>query len=104
MLFSNLLKERLRDYLASHPNVHEDTIRIKISRDGARMTCNFSFILMSFALLDLGDDVMAAKGNHTMLLLKSIAPPPTSTSLRKIAVECAESYSDKSKKSKRLNT
>lgn len=70
MLFSNLLKERLRDYLASHPNVHEDTIRIKISRDGARMTCNFSFILMSFALPDLGDDVMVAKGNHTIAVVK----------------------------------
>ena len=34
------------------------------------MTRNSSFILMSFALLDLGDDVMAAKGNHTIAIVK----------------------------------
>lgn len=70
VLFSDLLKERLTDYLVSHPNGHEDTIRIKISGDGARMTRNSSFILTSFALLDLGDDVMAAKGNHTIAVVK----------------------------------
>jgi len=42
--------------LASHANGHEDTIRIKISGDGARMTRNSSFVLMGFAFLDLGDD------------------------------------------------
>ena len=57
MLFSDLLKERLRDYLVSHPNGHEDTIWIKISGDGARMTHNSSFILMSCAVLDLGDEI-----------------------------------------------
>ena len=46
------------------------TIRIKISGDGARMTRNSSFILMTFALIDLGDDVMAAKGNHTIAVVK----------------------------------
>ena len=70
VLFSDLLKERLKDYLASHPDGYEDTIQIKISGDGARMTRNSSFILMSFALLDLGDDVMAAKGNHTIAVVK----------------------------------
>lgn len=69
-LFSDLLKERLRDYLVSHPNGREDTTRIKISGDEARMTCNSSFILMSFALLDLGDDVLVAKGNHTIAVVK----------------------------------
>ena len=64
------LKERLKDYLANHPDGYLDTIRIKISEDGARITCNSSFILMSFALLDLRKDVMAAKGNHTIAVLK----------------------------------
>ena len=56
--------------MASHPDGYEDTIQIKISGNGARMTRTSSFILMSFALLDLGDDVMAAKGNHTIALVK----------------------------------
>ena len=70
VLFSDLFKKRLTDYLASHPNGHEDTMRIKISGDGATMTRNSSFILMTFALLDLGDDMMAAKGNHTIAVVK----------------------------------
>ena len=63
------LKERLKDYLPNHPDGYLDTIRIKISEDGARMTRNSSFILMSFALLDLGEDVMAAKENHTIAVV-----------------------------------
>ena len=70
VLFSDLLKERLKDYLVSHPDGYEDTIRIKMFGDGARMTRNSSFIFMSFALLDLGDDVMTAQGNHTIAVVK----------------------------------
>ena len=70
MSFSDLLKERLKDYLTSHLDGYEDTIQIKISGDGGRMTRNSGFILMSFAFLDLGDDVMAAKGSHTIAIVK----------------------------------
>ena len=66
--FSELLKERIQDYVANHPNV--DNIEVKISGDGARMTRNSSFILLSFALLHSGDDVMAAKGNHTIAVVR----------------------------------
>ena len=41
-----------------------------MSGDGTRMTRNSSFILTSFALLGLRDDVMAAKGNHTLAVVK----------------------------------
>jgi len=44
ILFSDLLKERLRDYLESHPDGHEHTRGSKISEDGARMTRKSSFI------------------------------------------------------------
>ena len=54
---------------------------IKISGDEARMTRNSSFILMSFALLDLGDDMMAAKGNHTIAVVKDIENYSTLQSL-----------------------
>ena len=70
MSFNDLLTERIRDHLASNPDVHERTMKIKISGDGARMTRNSSFILLSFALLQAADDVMAAKGNHTIAVVK----------------------------------
>ena len=34
------------------------------------MTRNSSFIVMSFALLHSGDEVMAPKGNHTIAVVK----------------------------------
>lgn len=70
MSFNNLLTERIRDHLASHPNDHGKILKVKISGDGARMTRNSSFILLSFSLLQAGDDVMAAKGNHTVSVVK----------------------------------
>ena len=66
--FTDLLRDRVQDYVASHPNV--DHVYVKISGDGARMTKNSSFILMSFALLHSDDEVMAAKGNHTIAAVK----------------------------------
>ncbi|XP_066016033.1 uncharacterized protein [Pocillopora verrucosa] len=66
--FTDLLRDRVQDYVASHP--HVDHVQIKISGDGARMTRNSSFILMSFALLHSDDEVMAAKGNHTIAVVK----------------------------------
>ena len=71
MSFTDLLKQRLKDFVASHPGVnHGETVQVNISGDGARMARNASYILMSFALLQLGDDVMAAKGNHTIAVVK----------------------------------
>ena len=70
MSFNDLLKERIKDHLVSHPDDHDQPIKVKISGDGARMTRNSSFILLSFALLQAGDDVMAAKGNHTIAVVK----------------------------------
>ena len=68
MPFNDLLKERSKDYVASHPNVTH--VQVKISGDGARMTRNSSFILMSFALLHSDGEVMAAKGNNTIAVVK----------------------------------
>ena len=66
--FTDLLNDRVQDYVASHPNV--DHVQVKIPGDGARMTRNSSFILTSFALLHSDDEVMAAKGNHTIAVVK----------------------------------
>ena len=69
--FKELLRNRVK-YLIANPNVVRDneTIKIKISGDGAQMTRTSNFILTSFALLQSTDDVFAAKGNHTVAVVK----------------------------------
>ena len=65
--FKELLKERIKDYVTTHPTVGQgEAIKVKISGDGAHMTRNLNFILMSFALVESDHDAMAAKGNHTI--------------------------------------
>lgn len=69
MVFTDLLREWIKDHLASHPGDQGKPVKVKISRDGARMT-NSTFILLSFALLQAGNDVMSSKGNHTSAVAK----------------------------------
>lgn len=69
MVFTDLLREWIKDHLASHPGDQGKPVKVKISRDGARMT-NSTFILLSFALLQAGNDVMSSKGNHTNAVAK----------------------------------
>ena len=45
-------------------------IKIKIKGDGARMTRNSTFILLSFCILPTGESVMPAKGNRTLGILR----------------------------------
>ena len=72
MSFTGLLKERAADMISREEgkNWAEEPIQVKISGDGARMTRNSSFILLSFSLLQAGDDVMSAGGNHTIAIVK----------------------------------
>jgi hypothetical protein len=51
--FKELLKNRIKEYTIAHPNVVKDneTIKVKISEDGAKMTRSSNFILTSFAIL-----------------------------------------------------
>ena len=69
--FREILTEQIRHYAARQPNSlpDGDCIKIKISGDGAQMTRNSNFILMSFALLHPSQDIMAAKGNHTIAVV-----------------------------------
>lgn len=70
--FTNLLEERISDLIAKNENIDmsRHPIQVKISGDGARMTRNSSFILLSFALLQTGNEVMSAGGNHTITVVK----------------------------------
>jgi hypothetical protein len=64
----NLFVAHILDYLSKNPGFQADTdtIQIKISGDGAKMTNNSNFILLSFAILQTGESVMSAKGNRTI--------------------------------------
>ena len=61
--FKELLREMIKDYVTTHPTVisQVETVQVKISGDGDRMARSSNFILMSFALLQSSDDIMAAK-------------------------------------------
>lgn len=70
--FYGALQEKLEDLLTSNPNFDyaNENVKIKLSGDGARMTRNTSFIISSFAFLQGLDDVMSAKGNHSVGVVK----------------------------------
>ena len=64
----NLLADHVSDYINKNPGfcAETDSMQIKISGDGAKMTNNANFILFSFAILRTGESVMSAKGNRTI--------------------------------------
>ena len=70
--FTHLLEERISDLVAQHPETDwtSQPIKIKISGDGVKMTRNTSFTLLSFSLLQNGNQVMSASGNHTIAIVK----------------------------------
>lgn len=72
LLFKDLLQQKIKDFLEGNQELTNSSkpLRIKISGDGARMTRNSSYILLSFAILEAGEDVMAAKGNTTIAVIK----------------------------------
>ena len=63
-----VFKEHISDYLTQNPDFDttNDKIKIKINGDGARMTRNSNFILLSFSILHTGESVMSSKGNRTI--------------------------------------
>jgi hypothetical protein len=69
--FNSLLEERVKSFIDSNPTFDDNqSIRIKISGDGAKMTNSCNFVIFSFALLQKTDDVMSARGNHTIAVVK----------------------------------
>ncbi|XP_022794722.1 uncharacterized protein LOC111333422 [Stylophora pistillata] len=62
-----LIKEHVVEYLRENPATEK--IQININGDGARMTRNSSFVLLSFSILQTGHQVMTAKGNRTLAIL-----------------------------------
>ena len=67
-----LFQEHIQDYLHQNPSFGtDDKIKIKINGDGARMTRNSNFILLSFSILQTEESVMSAKGNGTIAIVNA---------------------------------
>ena len=66
-----ILEQHIKDYLNDNAtsDTANGTIQIKINGDGARMTRNSSFILLSFSILQSCESVMSAKGNRTIAIV-----------------------------------
>ena len=68
-----LLPERLHDFIDNHDfNFDDENLKIKISGDGARMTRNTCFTILSFALLQNNNDLMSARGTIQLPLLRDL--------------------------------
>ena len=69
-----VFKEHISDNLKQNPDFDttNDKIKIKINGDGARMTRNSNFILLSFSILQTGESVMSAKGNRTIGIVNEL--------------------------------
>lgn len=65
-----MLKEHIADFLKDARNfsVSREKLRIKLNGDGAKMTRNSNYIILSFSILQSEQDVMSAKGNRTIAI------------------------------------
>ena len=68
--FTDMLKAHVEEFVKLHDEVDcsKEKIEIKLSGDGARMTRNSRFILLSFSLQN--QDAMSASGNHIFAIVK----------------------------------
>ena len=69
--FETLLLQQISAFKKENPEFHygNETLKIKISGDGAKMTQKSNYILLSCVLLQRQDEVMSAKGNHTIAVV-----------------------------------
>lgn len=67
--FTSTLQDHIRDLLSQKPELKQETIKIKLSGDGAWMSRTTNFMIMSFTLLQLKEDVMSPKHNKTVAII-----------------------------------
>ena len=69
--FESLLLQQVSAFKKENPEFDfaNETLKIKISGDGTKMTQKSNYILLSCALLQKQDEVMSAKGNHTIAVV-----------------------------------
>ena len=72
--FKSLLSQQISASEQENPALDFDneTFEIKISGDGAKMTEKTNYILLFYAPLQKKDEVMAAKGTHTIAVVNGI--------------------------------
>ena len=69
--FKSLLSQQISAFKKENPEFDygNETLQIKFSGDGAKMTQKSNYILLACALLQKQDEVMSAKGNHTIAVV-----------------------------------
>ena len=69
--FKSLLSQQISAFKKENPEFDygNETLQIKFSGDGAKMTQKSNYILLSCALLQKQDEVMSGKGNHTIAVV-----------------------------------
>ena len=70
--FEEILTKCLQQFVNENPGFdYNNSVRIKFSGDGAQMSRNTNFVILTVAMLVNKNDAMAAKGNHTLAVVKA---------------------------------
>ncbi len=68
--FCETLVEHIKGLLNSNPSYGiNEPIKVKVSCDGAKMSRTTKFVILSFAMLQTGNQVMSSKGNRTIAIV-----------------------------------
>ena len=67
--FTSTLQDHVKELLNKAPELKEQKIQVKLSGDGARMSRTTNFMMMSFTLLQLHENVMSPKDNRTVAII-----------------------------------
>lgn len=67
--FTSTLREHIKQLLEHSPELKDNTIQVKLSGDGARMSRTTNFVMMSFTLPQLNESVMSPKHNRTVAII-----------------------------------
>ena len=70
--FEETLTKCLQQFVKENPDFdYNNSVRIKFSGDGAQMSRNTNFVILTVAMLDSKNNAMTAKGNHTLAVVKA---------------------------------
>ena len=62
--------EHVKGLLNSSPGYGiNEPIKVKVSCDGAKISRTTNFVILSFAMLQTGNQVMSSKGNRTIAIV-----------------------------------
>ena len=67
--FTSTLINHVKDLLVKKPELEGETIQVKLSGDGARMSRTTNFMMFSLVLLQLEENVMSSKNNRTVAII-----------------------------------